>query len=456
MARPATGMKARRLLLLALLAPFAAPAAGCGSKSSGSGGGPPAPTEAPTDFVAGLKDDASCILNCDPACTEAAAPWVCPALAGWSTLPHDPAACGGFDGTTYPAPQGGQCSATAPGGTAVEKTNASGTPPVLPDGRRIEPAGNEWLFTDFPGNFPDGALLVPGTSWLLVVDTGYTTHSVRVVNTATLRASPGTSPVASSVRYDPPKALDWGMAYVAASKLLYVASGYQSPNDTASQIFAYDLDTTSGQLTADAGKSIPLPAGTFPEGIAVSPDGGTLLVGQVTDSHVLVVSLASATYGQVTGKVDVGQADVFELRYDPADPTGNTAYASLWLGPSAGFDATSMRVSQLDVAGLKSTTIAVGKEPEDLAFLDARYMVVANGLSDSLGIVDRPASKVVATVQLDSVGLEPTSLAYDAAHGRLYATLASANAVEAFDVDDTQTPPAITPAGKIPTSWWPT
>src|ERR1019366_4522322 len=125
-----------------------------------------------------------------------------------------------FDGTTSPAPQQGKCTATPPGGDAVRKTNASGTPVVLPDGRRLDPAGNEWLFTDFPGNFPSGALLVPGTSWLLVVDAG------------------------------------------------------------------------TGALTADAAKSIPLPSGAFPQGIAVSPDGTTLLVGQVTDSHVLVVSVA--------------------------------------------------------------------------------------------------------------------------------------------------------------------
>ena len=209
-------------------------------------------------------------------------------------------------------------------------------------------------------------------------------------------------------------------------------------------------------LTADAAKSLPLPSGTFPQGIAVSPDGTTLLVGQVTDSHVLVVSLAAATYGMVTGKIDVGQNDVFELRFDPNDPTGNTAYATLWLSPSNGTDSTSMRVAQLDVSALTSQTIAVGKEPEDMVFLDARYMVVANGLSDSLAIIDRPASKVAATVQLGTVGLEPTSLAYDKANARLYATLASANAVEVFDVDDTQTPPSVTPVGRIPTAWWPT
>jgi sugar lactone lactonase YvrE len=426
----------------------------CGSKSSSPS--PPPALEDPSDWMADLSQNSTCILNCDPTCTESSSPWVCPALAAWSTIPHDPTACGSFDGATYPAPQQGQCTVSTPSGDAVEKTNASGAPVVLPDGRRLDPAGNEWLFTDFPGNFPDGAILVPGTSWLLVVDTGYTTHSVRAVDTGILRTSPGTNPVASSISYQPPKALNWGMAYVASSSVLYVASGYEDPDDTDSQVFAYDFDFGSGQLTADAAKSVPLPSGTFPQGIAVSPDGTTLLVGQATDSHVLVVSLDSASYGKVTGKIDLGQDDVFEIRFDPNDATGNTAYATLWESPASGTDATSMRVSELDVSGLTAQTIAVGKEPEDMVFLDARYMVVANGLSDSLSIIDRPATKVAATVPLETTGLEPTSLAYDAPNGRLYATLASANALEVFDVDDTQTPPSVTPVGRIPTEWWPT
>jgi DNA-binding beta-propeller fold protein YncE len=443
----------RRRSLAAVCSAALAVLVACGSKPSSSSQSPP--LEDPSDWMDDLKEDSTCILNCDPSCTEPTTPWICPALAGWSTIPHA-STCGTFDGTTYPAPQQGQCSATAPSGNALEKTNASGTPVILPDGRRIEPAGNEWLFTDFPGNFPDGALLVPGTSWLLVVDTGYTTHSVRAVDTGILRSLPGTNPVASSVSYQPPKALNWGMAYVAASSVLYVASGYEDPDDTDSQIFAYDFDVVTGQLTADAARSVPLPSGTFPQGIAVSPDGQTLLVGQVTDSHVLVVSLDSASYGNVTGKIDVGQDDVFEVRFDPNDATGNTAYATLWVGPASGSDSSSMRLSELDVSALTSQTIAVGKEPEDMVFLDARYMVVANGLSDSLAIIDRPASKVAATIELGTVGLEPTSLAYDPTNARLYATLASANAVEVFDVDDTQTPPSLTPVGRIPTAWWPT
>jgi DNA-binding beta-propeller fold protein YncE len=388
-------------------------------------------------------------------CPEPTAPWACPALAPWATLPHD-TACGTFDGSTFPAASQGACSATAPTGSALQKTNASGSPVVLPDGRRLEPAGNEWVFDDFPGGFPSGALLLPGSPWLAVVDTGYDTHSIRIVDSSLLRAGVGGSPVASTARYDAPKALNWGVAYALHAKTLYVASGYEATDNPDSAIYAFVVDPYQGFLTADAARTIALPSGTFPQGIAVSPDEKTLLVGQVSDSKVLVVSLDPASYGKVTGRVDVGADDVFEIRFDPYDPTGNTAYATLWLGAVNNTDPSTLRLAQLDVAGGKAHIIGVGREPEGMEFLDAKTMVVAEGFADSLAIVDRPTAKVVGHVPLGNTGAEPTSLVYDPPRSRLYATLASENAIQVFDVDTTATPPAIAPAGRIPTGWWPT
>jgi hypothetical protein len=430
-------------------------AAACGS-SSGAPSSPSAQVLGnPSDFVDSIKENPSCILNCDPKCTEAKLPWTCPALLPWIGLPHDPKVCGSFDGQTYPTPVKGKCTATGATGQAAEKTNAMGTPPILPDGRRIEPAGNEWVFDDFKGGFPSTMILDPTAKWLLVVDTGYTTMSVRAVSTATLRTSPGTNPVVSSVHYDPPAALNWGAAYVPSTSVLYVSSGTDPAATPVSQIYAYDFDATKGTLTADTAKAIGLPMGAFPQAVAVSPDGSTLLVGQVNDSHVLLYSLAQATYGKSLGSIDVGGPDVFEIRFDPNDATGKTAYATLWIDALAS-DDTTMRVEQIDLTSMKATPIGVGKEPEDIVFLDARTMVVANGLSDSLSVIDRTAGMVVASVSLGTTGLEPTSLVWDAMRSRLYATLASVNAVEAFDVDMTKTPPTVTPAGRIPTAWWPT
>jgi hypothetical protein len=433
--------------------------AACGSSSDGPSSPQAQPLGTPQDFVDLVDENPSCILDCDPKCIEAKNPWACGALVPWVGIPHDPKACGSFDGQTYPTPVKGKCTAAGGSGMAVEKTNATGTPPVLPDGRRIEPAGNEWVFDDFQGGFPSASLLDPTAQWLFVVDTGYTTQSVRAVSTATLRGSPGTNPVVSSVHYDPPEALNWGVAYVPLTTTLYVSSGVDPSTTPESQIYAYDFDPSKGTLTADAGKGITLPMGVFPQAVAVSPDASTLLVGDVgdsTDSSVFVFSLAQGTYGKSLGTIDLGVPDVFELRFDPNDNTGKTAYATLWLSPSNASDDTKMRLEQIDLTTMKATAIGVGKEPEDMAFLDARTMVVANGFSDSLSVVDRAAGMVVGTVPLGTTGFEPTALAYDATRSRLYATLASVNSVEAFDVDMTQSPPTITPAGRIPTAWWPT
>lgn len=422
--------------------------ASCSSKSNGPDV-TPTPLPSPSDWMDDLHTNTSCVMNCDSTCAESTMPWACPALADWSAIPHD-TACGAFDGKTFPAPQKGACVATDPSDAALAKTNADGTPPILPDGRRLTPAGTEWRLNDFPGGFPSSALLVAGTKWLLVVDTGIVTNSVRVIDTTKLRAG-GVDPVASSVKYAPRASLEWGMTYVDAAKTLYVASGIPD-----SRVYAFDLDTQTGVLTASATKTIALDKTVFPESVAASADGKTLLVGQAKDSHVLVVSLEAATYGMVTGTIDVGARDVFALRFDPNDPTGNTAYGTLWRSPMNLADPSSMRVVQIDVAGKKVQTIPVGKSPEEFAFLDARYMVVATGLSDVLTIIDRPAAKVAATVPLGTVGLEPTTVAYDPPRKRLYTTLSSANGVAVFDVDMLATPPTLTPAGIVPTAWWPT
>ena len=157
------------------------------------------------------------------------------------------------------------------------------------------------------------------------------------------------------------------------------------------------------------------------------------------------------------GQIDVGQPDAFTVHFDPNDPTGNTAYASLWRGELSPTNTAQMYVMQLDVAGMKSTGIVVDKAPEDMAFLSARYMVVANALGDTLSVVDIPAQKSVLDVPLGvAPGMEPTTVAFDANNSRLYATLASANGIAVFDVDMTQTPPALTAVGTLPTAWWPT
>lgn len=431
----------RRSLVLALLA--LAPSVACSSTPDPV---PPTPIS-PEDFFSTIKDNPACALNCDPACAEATKPWVCPALADWSKIPHAPE-CGTFDGKTFPAPQQGKCVASDPTGEALAKAQITQSPFVLPDGRRLEPAGKELLF-QADGGFPASQILIGGTRWLAVNDYGYGRQSVRIIDTDALKNGTGTAEV-TRITYDPPAAINWGLAYFKTKKLLFASSGAN-----AASILAFDLDETTGKLTANAAKNVKLPVDTMPSGIAISPDEKILLVGQSKDTKIFVVGLEDGNFGQQLGIIEAGGKDLYDLRFDPNDATGNTAYATLWTTPVVNDDASQMRLLQIDVGARTASTIPVGKEPEQMVFLDARWAVVANSLSDTLSLIDRPAAKVALEVKVSTInGPSPTAMAYDAVKKRLYVTLAGENALAAFDVDTTT--PSITPAGMLPTAWWPT
>jgi hypothetical protein len=371
-------------------------------------------------------------------------------------LPHA-AACPAWDGK-YPDPASAKsaCTATSASGDAIKYAGpdpADATITVLPDGRRVQAMGKEWLFTDadVQPNAPVNVLPVPGTSWLLVVDMGYETHAVRVVDATKLGGA--TSPQSASVAFPLPSTLNAPIAFVAPD-LVLVATG-----DGAVQALA--LDTATGALKKDDTRSIPLPqsvndqgkqANWYVGGLAVSPDGSKLVVTGVFDTRALVVDLKT-TYGKILGQVDIGRGGTFACAFDPSDAAGHVAYATLWGGHAL------VAIDVSDPAAPKvSQRFKIDKNPQGMAFLGARFMAVANDMGDSLALVDRMASTVTA-VPADVAGalpgVEPSNLAYDATNKVLYATLAGANAVGAWSVDESTTPPTLTPRGRIPTSWWP-
>jgi DNA-binding beta-propeller fold protein YncE len=440
--------------------------AACSGSSSSQGTAPKTPNPPPSppppvvpsipDFMNDLRANSSCALSCNPSCKEADKPWICPALADWKTIPHADA-CGTFDGTTMPKSTQGKCTSTIPTGDAAAPASRTGTV-ILPDGRRVAAAGTEWLFdeADLPGGFPAHALLVPGGRWLVVSDDGYDTNALRVIDTTLLRAGGKTSPVATVVKYESPAGLNYGLAYATTGNVLY-ASG----NTTTEKILAFDLDTATGALTEDTSKEIALPSGTLPQALDLSPDGQTLIVSQALDNHTLVYSLAASTYGNKIAAIALGidDQDAFALHFDPNDATGQTAYTTMWTTGISPANDAQMPLVQIDLGTGKSSSIAVGKAPEELAFLNARYAVVANALSDTLSIVDLTAGMVVDEVpvlaQGQSHGAGPSAVAFDAVNHRLYVTLSSVNGVAAFDCNLTAKP-VLTLAGVIPTSWWPT
>ena len=402
-------------------------------------------------FKSDLLDNTSCVLDCASGCAEATKPWLCPALAPFATLPHDCAesACGHWDGT-YPSPQKGACSASAPTGDALAKTTTKGTP-VLPDGRKLTPAGTEWVFQDdLIGTFPFSMLRVPGTSFVVVSDDGADDNALRIVDLTKLAA--GQSPVASQLKFASPLSLNGGLA-LHPDGTLYAASG--APD---SVVRAFTIDA-SGKLGAKTGKDIavanaaPAKPGVFPFGIAISPDGKKLVVGQVKEPYLLVYSLEAATYGNKLDQIDLGGKGLesFSVVFDPK--SSDVVYASVW---------TDQAIREVSLATKTVKSIQTGKHPEKILFLDANYLAVADALADDIAIVDRAASMTVANVAIDAMALHgsgPSSLAYDDVGHRLYATMSGRNGVAVFDVTPSPgpgTPPVLKASGVLPTGWWPT
>jgi DNA-binding beta-propeller fold protein YncE len=342
----------------------------------------------------------------------------------------------------------GKCSATAPSGDAVKK---SGPDPddvtgfILPDGRRLHPAGHEHVFADVAGGLTSQVVDVPGTPFAITVETGYGDHAVRSVDVTKLAA--GMDPVVDKVAFTAPETLGYGLAVVGAR--IFVAS-----SDGVVQ--ALDLDLATGALTRDDVASIPLPPGPkgnlYVSGVAATPDGQRLVVTGADDAVLHVFSIAAdATYGQKLGTVALADKESFGVWIDPHDPTGNTAYVSLW---------ASKAVQAIDLGALTvKATYATGKNPEGIAFLDARFLVVAEANGDSFAVVDRTTG-TVTHVPIEAAasalpGGEPSVPAVDPLTGRLYVTLGGDNAVAAFTVDTTQAAPVVTRVGLLGTGWWP-
>jgi len=424
-------------------------AGGAGGSSSGTAAGGGGGAD-PSDY---LSAPSSCAYDCpNDGCAELTTPYVCPALGAWSSIPHLDT-CGTWDGT-YPTPAAGKCTASAPTAAALARTGAvTGMPGVrvLPDGRPIKPAGAEWAFDEAAqvGGSTSAIAAVPGTTFVVTVDTGNDDHAVRVVDTSQIGKG---NPVTGFVDFAP-DLLNDGVTVLASGRA-YVSTGY-------GVVQALDVDLQTGALTRNdaASPMLPLSASTglawYSSGVAASPDGTRLVVSGVFDPQVFVYDIdpTSPTYLKQLGLVDIGVHETFGAWFDPHDPTGARAYVSVW---------GSAKVVEIDVSTPTSPKVSrsfvTDKNPQGVAFLDARWMVVANDFGESLSLVDRTAGTVTSVpvnFEPGLHGIDVSSLAWDEAGQRLYATLAGIDALAAYSVDRTTTPPTLTPVGRLPTSWWP-
>jgi DNA-binding beta-propeller fold protein YncE len=428
-----------------VLATAAAPLAGCSADPE------PTPHEKPPlDPDLFLAAPHSCAYACpNDTCAEAKTPYACPALDAWADVPHLDD-CPAWDGK-YPAATAGHCNASAPSGDALKRPGLSAGVRLLPDGRMTKPSGAEWLFAekDIQGGTTSAIAAVPDSTWVITVDTGNDDHAVRAVDTAKIGKS---DPVTGFLKFSPPSYLN--SAVVALPKgRVYVATGY-------GVVQALSLDLGTGALTRADDESLALPMSAnntpyYAAGLAASPDGKRLVVSGVSDGRVLVLDIdpASPTYKTVLGSVDTGQNDTFGVSFDPSDAAGQFAYVTVW---------GTARVLEIDLGNPQKPavkrTFKTDENPQGVAFLDGRWMAVGNDYGETISLVDRvtgDVAKVPVDFEAGLKGLDVSGLAFDPAQKRLYAILSGINAVAAYDVDLAKSPPTLTPAGRLATSWWP-
>jgi YVTN family beta-propeller protein len=314
------------------------------------------------------------------------------------------------------------CVAGTPSADALVPAQRNGDGSViLPDGRKITPAGSILTI----GGFPLQLKVLPQYNGRYVVftDGDYGDEHLRIVDT---QATSDAGVIVSNVDYprstDDAKApaLFYGLALSADGSKLYVSDGahdplYQSEPDMTKHynvIEVYDIAGSPPQLTKNSEIHLmftnPMsPTPRLPSGLALSPDGNTLYAACQYDGTLAVVDLtpASATqYTEIATTMPLGIGP-----YDVAlDEASHTAFVSLWGGYYISAD-----------------TFQDGVVPVD----------VANRMTPSPGELIRTDK---APEQAIVVG------------GKVYVANAGENAVVALDLD------TLAILGKVPTAWYPT
>jgi YVTN family beta-propeller protein len=175
------------------------------------------------------------------------------------------------------------------------------------------------------------------------------------------------------------------------------------------------IDTANNTVIAT------IPVGTFPQGVAVSPDGRKVYVANESSNYVSVIDTAK---NKVTATIPVG----IEPPGVAVSPDSRKVYVT-----NFGFQSKS--VSVIDTAKNKVTaTIPVGIGPVGVAVSpDGRKVYVANYDSATVSVITTKTNKVTATIPV-RVGKSPVvEVAVSPDGGKVYVTTPASNAVAVID-----------------------
>jgi len=307
---------------------------------------------------------------------------------------------------------------------------------VTPAGRQIDLADATWW-----ADRPYGQALSPDGRTLLISSAGQSTESIKVVDTAS-----GT--VRQTIAYTAPEAVNVGVVWSPRGDRAFASAGGNN------KVRSYGFD--GSRLTESGSIAVP----KYPMGLAISSDGLTLYAAENRGDALAVIDLATASVESVP--VGACEEQGTPVQYPPSAPQcqpygvtlsadGSTAYVSNWGEHSVTPISTRTRAAL--------GKIEVGTHPNALATnpkLARHQIVVANGDSDTLSVIDTASNTVVQTINLAPYpnapeGSNPNALAIAPDGNTLYVANAGNN-----DVDVVTLTGRRSVVGMIPTAWYPT
>jgi hypothetical protein len=214
--------------------------------------------------------------------------------------------CGGGGSAAAGSNDGGSAESSCEGQptpAALLPVGTSRGVTILPGGRQLTPAGVEAPL----GGFPVDIRVHPTLAVAYVMNTGYALRAVQVVDT-------GTGKVLQTI---PRPETFYGMALSADARHLYTAGGF------AGTVDVWDVGS-DGTLTAASQIPVPMSksgvANPYPAGIALSPDGTKLWVGEFLGEQIDEVDLTTST---VTASVPLMDR-AYSLLYVPCSSSSGS------------------------------------------------------------------------------------------------------------------------------------
>lgn len=193
-----------------------------------------------------------------------------------------------------------------------------------------------------------------------------------------------------------------------------------------------DLATLTLNATLDVG-------GKGPRGIAITPDGKTLLT---ANQHTADVSVIDTADGKVLRRIHIGKNPEF-MRLDRDGRMAFVTYEpSSEGGPPKKGEAEEKGGAPAEVAevnfaaGTAHSFLAGGRETEGIEFSpDDRSIVVANEGNDTLAIYDKVTGRLERTIDVRQWGSRPRGVKVSPDGRTWVVTLENSNNLLVFDSD---------------------